>query len=258
MAAAAIKINKLDQGIFEMVMSYPERRNALTLEMWQAIPDALAPLQTDDTLRALIIRGDGEHFSAGADISEFEQVFSNRDSARELYTAMKKTSQAILDIPVPTIAQMKGACIGGGCAVAMACDIRFADDTAKFALPPARLGLLYPYSDMKRLVSLVGLSTAKDLLFSARLITSDDAQNLGLVNRCFPSTALEQEVLAYAKGLISISGYSQKKTKAIFKAIEADDTIDKQQAESIFLEALDSSDFAEGFAAFLEKRKPQF
>ena len=104
MAAAEIKINKF----FEMVMSYPERRNALTLEMWQAIPDALAPLQTDDTLRALIIRGDGEHFSAGADISEFEQVFSNRDSARELYTAMKKTSQAILDIPVPTIAQMKG------------------------------------------------------------------------------------------------------------------------------------------------------
>ena len=91
MAAAAIKINKLDQGIFEMVMSYPERRNALTLEMWQAIPDALAPLQTDDTLRALIIRGDGEHFSAGADISEFERVFSGRESARELYTAMKKT-----------------------------------------------------------------------------------------------------------------------------------------------------------------------
>jgi len=149
MAAAEIKLDKLDGGIFELVVSYPERRNALTLEMWQVIAPTLAPLKNETSLRALIVRGDGAHFCAGADISEFETVFANKDSAKDLYIAMEQACMAIQDIPVPTIAKIKGACMGGGCAVAMACDIRFADEQAKFAIPPAKLGLVYPYADMK-------------------------------------------------------------------------------------------------------------
>ncbi len=258
MAAAEIKLDKLDGGIFELVVSYPERRNALTLEMWQVIAPTLAPLKNETSLRALIVRGDGAHFCAGADISEFETVFANKDSAKDLYIAMEQACMAIQDIPVPTIAKIKGACMGGGCAVAMACDIRFADEQAKFAIPPAKLGLVYPYADMKRLVGLVGLANAKDLLFSGRVFKAEEALKLGLINAVYPSEAFDKIVESYALGLTEISGYSQRQSKAIFKSIEVDAMLDGTSEERFFLDALDSPDFKEGFKAFLEKRKPNF
>ena len=253
-----LHLNKLDDHIYELVLSQPARRNALNAQMWADMPIVLNEAQALPGIKVLIVRGDGEHFASGADISEFGTLYETRDTAREISDHIANGFNALATFPLPTIALIRGACVGGGCGLALCCDLRFADNTSKFAVTPAKLGLVYPFSDVQRLIETVGISNAKDILFSARLLRSENAKKMGLINELFEPENLEIEVLAYAQGLAALSTQSAIITKKMFAAYQNGQTGENAQSMDWFLDGFASKDFQEGYRAFLEKRKPDF
>ena len=164
-----LKFKMLTPAIGELVLSQPERRNALNAAMWAHLPVILKQAADTKGLRVLILRGDGDHFASGADITEFETLYATPESAKNISDDIAAGFNALAQFPMPTIAMIRGACVGGGCGLALACDVRFADSTSRYAITPAKLGLLYPFSDVQRLIETVGIPNAKDMLFSARL-----------------------------------------------------------------------------------------
>jgi len=141
--------NMISNEIGELVLNQPKRRNALNADMWKSLPSLLQDAVQVKNLKVLIVRGAGYHFAAGADISEFASLYSEPDSSVEMSHAIANAMHALANFPLPTLAMIRGACVGGGCALALCCDVRFADNTAKFAITPARLGLVYPYKSVK-------------------------------------------------------------------------------------------------------------
>ena len=248
----------ITQTIGELVLSQPQRRNAVNAAMWAAMPTALNTIASTDGLKVLIIRGDGAHFAAGADISEFETLYATPKSAAKISADIAAAMTALADFPLPTIAMIRGACVGGGCALALCCDIRFADNTAKFAVTPAKLGLVYPYEDISRLIETIGLPNAKDLIMSARLVTAVEAENLGLVNFRHDADTLQDAVMDYAQTQAALSSQSLRVMKQLFNAYQAGQRGDNKHTQDAFLGGFSSDDFGEGFTAFMEKRKPDF
>jgi len=245
-------------GIARLVLSQPKRRNAINAAMWAAIPEVLAKLAKDETLRALIITGDGEHFAAGADISEFGTLYATAESAAKISADIQNAFEALADFPVPTIAMIRGACVGGGCGLALCCDLRFADSTSKFAITPAKLGLVYPFGDIARLIDAVGVANAKDILLSARIIKAKLAKKMGLIHRVSSVDELENDIMDYAEGLKTLSPESLRVTKSMISAYQKGQREDTPETDAQFLAGFSSKDFGEGFRAFLEKRKPDF
>jgi len=253
-----LKLRLVEPGIAELTLSQPARRNAVNAQMWEDMPKVLAEAQAMDGIKALIVRGDGDHFASGADISEFEALYATRDTAKIISDNIAAGFKALAEFPLPTIALIRGACVGGGCGLALCCDIRFADNTSKFAITPAKLGLVYPFSDVQRLIETVGIPNAKDILFSARLIKSKRAKKMGLINKLFKQDDLETDVLDYARGLTALSTQSAIITKKMFAAYQAGQSGENAQSIDWFLDGFVSDDFKEGYRAFLEKRKPNF
>ena len=244
-------------AIGRLTLSQPKKRNALNAAMWAALPAAIdAAVATG--IKCLIVRGDGDHFASGADISEFGTLYATEDSSAKISTDIAAAMDALAKCPVPTLALIRGACVGGGCGLALCCDIRFADNTAKFAITPAKLGLVYPYADVQRLIETVGMSHAKDILFSARLIKAKQARKMGLVNHLCKVDSLESNVSDYAKGLAALSAQSLKITKQMFASYSAGQRGDDAKSAADFLAGFSSDDFKEGYSAFMEKRKPDF
>jgi len=253
-----LKFKMMTPSIGELTLSQPARRNALNAEMWANLPKILEKAATAKGLRALIVRGDGAHFASGADISEFETLYATAASARKISNDIAAGFKSLAEFPFPTIALIRGACVGGGCGLALCCDIRFADNSAKFAITPAKLGLVYPFADVQRLIETVGIPNAKDILLSARLITAKAARKMGLINQLFKGDNLEAKTLEYAEGLTRLSPQSLKITKQMFAAYQAGQTGETAQSMDWFLDGFSSADFKEGYKAFLEKRKPDF
>ena len=253
-----LKFSMLSRHIGELILSQPARRNALNAEMWAALPGMMKKAENAEGLKALIIRGDGDHFASGADISEFETLYATRETAKAISDYIAAGFKSIAEFPLPTIAMIRGACVGGGCGLALCCDFRFADHTAKFAITPAKLGLVYPFSDVQRLIETVGIPNAKDILMSARLIKAKRAEKMGLVNKLFKTDELEKSVLAYADNLTALSTQSAIITKKMFAAYQAGQSGENTQSMDWFLNGFVSDDFQEGYRAFLEKRKPNF
>ena len=253
-----LKFNMITPAIGELVLSQPARRNALNAAMWADLPIILDKAAKTKSLRALIVRGEGEHFASGADISEFETLYATATSAKKISDDIAASFKALAEFPMPTIAMIRGACVGGGCGLALCCDIRFADNTSKYAITPAKLGLVYPFSDVKRLIETVGIPNTKDMLLSARLIQAKAARKMGLINQLFKVDNLEEKTMDYAQGLASLSPESLRITKKMFAAYQAGQTGETQQSMKWFLEGFSSADFKEGYKAFLEKRKPVF
>ena len=251
-------LNKIDDHIYELVLSQPVRRNALNAQMWADMPRVLKQAESMPGIKVLIVRGDGDHFASGADISEFETLYKTRETAKNISDDIAAGFDALANFPLPTIAQIRGACVGGGCGLALCCDLRFADETSKFAVTPAKLGLVYPFSDVQRLIEAVGIPNAKDILLSARLILSEEAVHMGLINRLIPSDSLESAVLDYARGLAALSTQSAIITKKMFAAYQTGQSGESAQSMDWFLDGFVSDDFKEGYRAFLEKRKPDF
>jgi enoyl-CoA hydratase/carnithine racemase len=244
--------------VAELVLARPERRNAIDSGMWRALARHCDRLAHDSALRLVIVRGEGGSFSAGADIGEFDRVFADRDAARAYNELVQDALGWLERLPVPTIARIAGDCIGGGCALAVACDLRFAAEDARLGVTPARLGLAYALDDVRRLAALIGPARAKDLLFSARLVPAEQALPLGLVDRVVPADGLAAAVEAYAASLLGLSGSSQRRIKAMLRLVEDGQRAEDERSRALRDEAVEQADFAEGRAAFLAKRPPRF
>ncbi len=251
-------IDRPHPGIARVTLSQPARRNALNAAMWAALPRVLADLAADDTVRALILTGDGEHFAAGADISEFSTLYSTPETSAKISADIQSAFDAIGAFPMPTIAMIRGACVGGGCGLALCCDIRFADETAKFAITPTKLGLVYPFGDIARLIDAVGVANASDIMLSARVITAEAAQDMGLIHSALSVDALEAQVMDYANRILGLSPESLRITKSMITAYRKGQRTDTPETDAQFAAGFTSKDFGEGFRAFLEKRKPNF
>jgi len=245
-------------GIARLTLSQPARRNALNAAMWAALPERLEELQKDETLRVLIVRGDGDHFTAGADISEFETLYATPESSAKISAQIQRGLEALAAVSVPTLAMIRGACVGGGCGLALSCDVRIADTTAVFGITPAKLGLIYPFGDITRLIDAVGVANAKEMLLTAKIIKAKAAKKKGLVHSVVGVDALEAEVMDYANRIKSLSSESLRVTKSMIAAYQQGQRIDTPETDAKFAASFTSKDFEEGFGAFLEKRKPDF
>ncbi len=243
-------------AIARITLNAPEKRNAISQAMWRALPQICADLAQAQA-RVVIIAGAGGHFSAGADIGEFDAVYGDPASIAAANAAVRAGQQALADLPCPVIAAIDGVCVGGGCGLALHADLRFATERSRFAITPARLGLAYSYEDTARLVQTVGPSAARDILFSARLLSAEEALSVGLVDRVVPADALEALLEDYAGTLAGLSRESLAIAKATVAAAATGDGPDAA-LRARFEASFAGPDFTEGVAAFRQKRKPVF
>ena len=238
----------------------PARHNALSVDMWEAVPPLLKIAQHDDRVRLVVFSGAGDKaFVSGADISQFEDMRAAREAVAHYEQMAEGTLTAIQQFPKPTLACIRGWCIGGGVNVAIACDIRIASTDSVFSIPAARLGLGYRYSAMKNLVDLIGPGAAKDLFFTARRIDAAQALALGLVSRTSEPQALEALLAEYTAALAENAPLTVAAGKAITREIlKASPDIDVALCAALIRGCFDSADYTEGRSAFMQKRKPVF
>lgn len=253
-----VRIDK-EGALAWLVFDHEERRNAITADMWQAIPELARELDEDTSVRVVILRGAGEvAFVSGADISEFKKNRSGA-SAAAYDVQNDKAFSALAAIRKPVIAMVHGFCVGGGCAISLTADMRFAADDAVFGIPAGRLGLGYQTSGLETLVRTVGFPAAKEIFFTARRFNVSEALHMGVVNRVFPKADLEAEVRAIAEGIAQNAPLTLRAAKVAFGEIAKSAADRDSAAISDALErCFDSEDYAEGVSAFLEKRAPEF
>jgi enoyl-CoA hydratase/carnithine racemase len=241
-----------------LTLNRPAKRNAITLAMWQSLPALMAEIAATPSAKLAVIAGAGGHFAAGADISEFSQTFATPDSIAGFAASMGAAMESVATCPKPVIAQIEGACVGGGCGLALACDIRIAATGAKLGITPGKLGLAYTLADTKRLSDAVGFSQAKILLYTGRLVSAEEALALGLVDQVVPADALADTVRLLANEIAAASQTSSRITKATLALIAGGAVCDTAQTQGWFSEAAAGPDLTEGRAAFLAKRPPKF
>jgi enoyl-CoA hydratase/carnithine racemase len=246
-------------SIAHLVFNHAARRNAITVKMWEAIPGVVRELDEDDDLRVVVMRGEGsEAFVSGADISEFEQMRTG-DGGRRYDVMTARAFAALRELDKPLIALIHGYCIGGGAAIALTADLRYAADDAEFAIPPARLGLGYHTAGIQALIRTVGAPATADLLFTARRVDADEAYRIGLVNRVFEKDNLDQAVDELAQRIADNAPLTLRSAKMTLQELARPEA-ERDSArvrESIEL-CYQSEDFKEGVRAFLEKRRPNF
>ncbi|THA23649.1 enoyl-CoA hydratase/isomerase family protein [Streptomyces sp. RKND-216] len=235
------------EGVATVTIDHPAKRNAMTPAMWRALPPLLDRLAADAAVRVMVLTGAHGTFCAGADIGTLR---TSADEGRNLALAAE---EALAAFPKPTLAVVRGHCVGGGAQLAAACDLRFAAADALFGITPARLGIVYPASATQRLVRLVGPSTAKHLLFSAELIGAERALRCGLVDEVHPGDGLDTRTTAYTRLLVSRSQLTQTAAKEF-----AEGHVGRERVAHWSREAATSDESAEGVAAFLERREPRF
>jgi len=249
-----------DGAIATVVFNRPGIRNAISLAMWREIARVADGLGKDESVRAVVFRGAGtEAFASGADISEFKEVRKDVATAQAYNTETEAAYRAVRRCPKPTVAMIYGFCMGGGMALAMACDLRFAAEGAKFGIPAGRLGIVYGLESTRQLVDLVGPAYAKDILFSARTIEAQEAFAIGFVNRLLPVPELEPYTYEYLRKVAANAPLSVRGAKLIIEAVLEDGGVSRQaEIRRLGLEAFESDDYKEGTRAFLEKRLPRF
>jgi enoyl-CoA hydratase len=236
------------------------RHNALSVDMWEAIPALLTLAENDDQIRLVVFSGAGEKaFVSGADISQFEDQRAARAAVTRYEEMAENALMAIYDCKVPTLASIRGFCIGGGVNVAISCDIRIASSDSVFSVPAARLGLGYRYSAMKNLVDLVGPGAAKDLFFTARKIDAAEAKSLGLITRVCDADQLPALLGEYTRALAENAPLTIRAAKTITAQIlKPSPDLDFALCQQLIRGCFESEDYAEGRKAFMEKRKPAF
>jgi len=250
---------KTDQhGVASIMINRPDKRNAMKLDMWIELRELFAQMHEDIAVRTVILTGAGGYFCAGADISEFEQVRSNAEQGKVYDNATDSCVDAIMNCSKPTIAAITGFCVGGGMSLAMACDFRFADKTARFAIPAARLSIVYGTVDTLNLLNLVGLSVAKRILFSAEKFDAQEAYRLKFINKLADGDVLES-ARSFASTLAGNAPLSLSAAKEILNALAETTNPDLQsRVDQLTNAALESADYKEGVQAFAQKRQPQF
>lgn len=250
---------KKDGNIGWIVLNQPEKRNAISKAMWEMFPSILEDAKNDKNIKVVVVRGSGNQaFAAGADISEFESIHSNKKTSIQYNKIILDAEKHLTNFPKPSIAMIHGSCVGGGCGIALACDMRFGDETSRFSIPPANLGLVYSLHGTKLLIEKVGPGTAKDMLYSARFLMFEEAKNVGLLDKIFSSKDLESKTIEYCEMISQKSSYTIKSTKRIIRMILNGLTTDNKETVDLFNSAFEGDDYKEGTRAFLEKRKPDF
>src|SRR6201996_8390702 len=253
-------LKTITEGVGVVTFNNPEKRNAMSLEMWEGFGDALVELRDDPGVRVVIVTGAGDKaFVSGADISQFEKTRHNAQASEE-YSRRSAAQRALFaDYPKPTIACIRGFCLGGGMQVAMLTDIRIAAEDSQFGIPAAKLGIAYGYDGLRNLVSLVGPSWARLIMYTGMRIDSKEALRIGLVDRVIPTNELLGATMELAT---TISGNAPLAIKAAKVTIAQvlKDPADRDMAaiKQIGIDCMDSEDFREGRQAFMEKRKPAF
>ncbi|MCW2532965.1 MAG: Enoyl coA hydratase [Blastococcus sp.] len=246
-----------DGAVAVLTIDRPEKRNAMTAGMWAALPAVLAPLADDPGVRTLIVTGAGPSFCAGADISDLLSGPDPADPMADLRRDNLAAQAALRDFPKPTVAMIRGHCIGGGVEIAACCDLRFTDPTGVFGVTPAKVGIVYTPSSTKALIDLVGPAMTKYLLFSGELIDAPTALRAGLVDQLVPAEDLEAEVHRFADVLASRSALSQRATKEVVATLTAGSD-GEGPAARWYRETIAGGELAEGVAAFAERRPPRF
>lgn len=243
-----------------LTFNNPERRNAVSLEMWQRAGEVVAEFARDDSVRVIVLTGAGDKsFVSGADISKFEDERANAD-AQEKYTKTSSGMRRILrEVGKPTIAMIRGYCIGGGMSLALSCDMRICSDDSQFGIPAARLGIGYGIEGLGRLVELVGPSVAKEFIYMARRYKADEALRMGIVNQVFPAQSLDAAVREMANGMAVNAPLSILTAKRVVDELMKDPAKrNVALCEQLVNDCGASEDFIEGRRAFMEKRKPVF
>ncbi len=249
-----------DGSTLHIRFNNPERHNALSVDMWEAVPVLLALAEADERVRLVVFSGAGEKaFVSGADISQFEDMRAAREAVARYELMAEQALMGIYNFSKPTLACIRGYCIGGGVNVAMSCDIRIASSDAVFSIPAARLGLGYRYSAMKNLVDLVGPGVAKDLFFTARRISAVEAKEVGLISRVCAPDQLPALLAEYTQALAANAPLTVRAGKAIVAEIlKPSPEVDFDKCRALIQGCFQSEDYAEGRKAFMEKRKPVF
>jgi enoyl-CoA hydratase/carnithine racemase len=258
--ATAKIIAEVRDGVGWLTFNNPERRNAVSLEMWQGMADATAAFEADPAVRVVVMHGaGGKSFAAGADISEFETQRADAAQKARYSEISSRGQQGLANLSKPLIAMIQGFCIGGGLAIAVHADVRFATPGSRFGIPAARLGLGYDYSGLATLARLVGPSTARDILFSARFLEADEALRRGLINFVVDDAQLEAQVRDYAGRIAANAPLTIHAAKSAINVFERySDLAAAAEIKALVDRCFDSEDYKEGRRAFMEKRAPVF
>ena len=250
----------LDASTLHIRFNNPARHNALSVDMWEAVPLLLDLAELDGRVRLVVFSGAGEKaFVSGADISQFEDQRAAREAVTRYEQMAENALMGIANFSKPTLACIRGFCIGGGVNVAISCDLRIASSDSIFSIPAARLGLGYRYSAMKNLVDLVGPGAAKDLFFTARKIDAAEAKSMGLVSRVCEPDALLALLAEYTDALATNAPLTVRAGKVIMgEVLKPSPELDMGLCQSLIRGCFESADYAEGRKAFMEKRKPVF
>ena len=243
-----------------LIFNNPERHNAISLEMWQYATTVLEHLAEDPAVRVVVLTGAGDKaFVSGADISKFESERATSEAVAKYNAAVERFSQFLLDYSKPTIAMIRGYCMGGGVGIAVCCDLRIANENARFGIPAAKLGLGYGLENISRLMSLVGPQFVNEMLFTARQSNAAEASQMGLVNRVVRDHEIESYVRDMAETIAGNAPLTIRAVKGIVRELLRDSgTRDFAACEMLVRQCFDSADYKEGRRAFLEKRKPVF
>ena len=253
-------VQSVTDGVGVITFNNPAKRNAMSLDMWEGLGHALVELRDDPEVRVVILIGAGDKaFVSGADISQFEKSRHNAE-ASEAYSKKSAAQRALLaDYPKPIIACIRGFCLGGGMQVAMAADIRIASEHSQFGIPAAKLGIAYGYDGLKHLVSLVGPSWARLIMYTGMKVDSAEALRIGLVDRVVPDTELWDATMEIARSISNNAPLAIQAAKiTIAQVLKDPDKRDMDAIKQVGIACMDSEDFREGRRAFMDKRKPEF
>ena len=253
-------IAEKDGPIGWITFNNPARHNAVSMAMWEALSDIVRDYAGDSAIRVIVVKGAGDKaFVSGADISEFNEKRSSPETTRIYNQASGRANEDLRQMGKPTIAMIRGYCIGGGVSVAMSCDMRIAAEGAKFGVPAAKLGLGYEFKGVRKLVDVVGPAFAKEIFFTARQFTAGEALAMGLINRIVPEARLEACAREYAETIAANAPLTVASIKTIVDGVVKDES---KRDMSLCQQAVDrcfnSEDYVEGRTAFMEKRKPMF
>ena len=244
-----------------IIFNQPEKRNAVSQEMWQLMPDYIQELETDDAIRVVILRGAGERaFVAGADISQFKDRRRNAADEAEYSKISARGQESLAHLSKPLLAMIHGYCVGGGVGIAIACDMRLAADDARFGIPAGRLGLGYHYNGMEKLMKLIGPAYTKEIFFTARTdFSAQDALRMGLVNQVIPKAEFASFTRHYALTMAQNAPLTLRSAKAnVEQLLRPPEQRDLAMLEKMIADCFNSQDYQEGVKAFSEKRRPQF
>ena len=243
-----------------LTFNNPQRHNAVSLEMWQDANAALEALARDPAVRVVVLTGaGGKAFVSGADITKFESERGTIEAVETYNAAVERFSQTLLDYPKPTIAMIRGYCIGGGVGIAVCCDLRICNEASRFGVPAAKLGLGYALDSIRRLMNLVGPQFVNEMLFTARQFDASEAFHMGFVNKVVADGEIEDYIRKMAETIAGNAPLTIRAVKGIVRQLLLDPAAkDAAACDALVKQCFESADYQEGRRAFLEKRKPVF